>query len=138
MIAAAVAAGTAADAAAAGKIGVLAAGKLVATFGSGGGQAAAVVQAVAAVATGAVACRTVRGTAAAIAARVAARPTSARSGPVDRREIDQVVGPIGIIGAAGLAEWLARRPPTPSRLTALPSGRPPRVTTSAGDGPGAR
>jgi hypothetical protein len=42
MIAAAVAAATAADAAAAGKIGALAAGKLIATFGSDGGKAAAV------------------------------------------------------------------------------------------------
>lgn len=108
MIAAAVAAGTAADATAAGRIGVLAGGKLVSTFGSGGGQSATVLPAVAEIATGQSPVDGPR-TAAAIAARVAARPGFGRLGPVDRREIDEVLGPVGVIGAAGLAEWTARR-----------------------------
>lgn len=114
MIAAAVAAGTAADSAAAGRIGVLAAGKLVSTFGSGGSGSAAVVQQVAAVATGQSPVDGPR-TAAVIAARVAGQADFGALGPVDRRAIDEVVGPVGVIGAAGLADWLARRPPpTPS------------------------
>jgi hypothetical protein len=112
MIAAAVAGGTAADAAAAGRIGALAAGKLVTTFGPGGGQPAAVLQAVADVATGQSPVDGPR-TAAVIAARVAARPELGTLGPVDRRKIDEVLGPAGVIGAAGLADWLARRTPGP-------------------------
>jgi hypothetical protein len=108
MIAAAVAAATAADAAAAGRIGVLAGGKLIATFGSQGGQAATVVQEVAAVATGEQ--RLDRpSTAAAIAARVAARADLGHLGPVERTVIDQVVAPNGIIGSEGLAAWTAKR-----------------------------
>ena len=115
MIAAAVAAATAADAAAAGKIGALAAGKLIATFGAQGGSAATVVQEVAAVATGQ---STVDGpgTAATIAARVAARADFGRLGPVEREVIDRVTAPSGIIGSEGLAEWTRRQqgshPPT--------------------------
>jgi hypothetical protein len=108
MIAAAVAAATAADAAAAGKIGALAAGKLIATFGSDGGKAAAIVQEIAPVATGGT---TVDGpgTAAAIAARVASRADFGHLGPVEREVIDRVTAPTGIIGSEGLAEWTRRQ-----------------------------
>lgn len=108
MITAAVAAGTAADAAAAGKIATLAAGKLIATFGSQGGTAAAIVQEVAAVATGR-ATAPDAGTAATIAARIASRADFGSLGPVERAIIDQVVAPTGIIGSEGLAAWTARR-----------------------------
>lgn len=107
MIAAAVAAATAADAAAAGKIAVLAGGKLIATFGSQGGKAATVVQQIAAVATGR-SCVDSPGTAATIAARVAAQAGSGHLGPVERAVIDQVTAPNGIIGSEGLAAWTAR------------------------------
>jgi hypothetical protein len=107
MIAAAVAAATAADAAAAGKIGALAAGKLIATFGSDGGTVAAVVQEIAPLATGGT---TVDGpgSAAAIAAKVAARADFGHFGPVEREIIDRVTAPNGIIGSEGLAEWTRR------------------------------
>lgn len=108
MITAAVAAGTAADSAAAGKIGMLAAGKLIATFGSQGGQAATVVQEVAAIATGTQQPGG-RSTAETIAARVAARADFGSLGPVERAVIDQVIAPTGIIGSEGLAAWTARR-----------------------------
>lgn len=108
MILAAVAAGTAADAAAAGKIGMLAAGKLITTFGSKGGQAATVVQQVAAVATGQ-STPDGPGTTATIAARVTTQAAFGTIGPVERAVIDQVVAPTGIIGSEGLAAWTARR-----------------------------
>lgn len=108
MIVAAVAAATAADAAAAGKIGMLAAGKLIATFGSQGGQVAAVVQEVAAVATGKAEVDS-PSTAATLAARVAARADFGQLGEVERAVIDQVTAPTGIIGSEGLAAWTARR-----------------------------
>jgi hypothetical protein len=108
MIAAAVAAATAADAAAAGKIAVLAGGKLIATFGSQGGTAATAVQQIAAVATGQSPVDS-PGTAATIAARVAARADFGHLGPVERAVIDQVTAPDGIIGSEGLAAWTARR-----------------------------
>jgi hypothetical protein len=108
MITAAVAAGTAADAAAAGKIGTLAAGKLITTFGSKGGAAPAIIQEVAAIATGQ---SKVDGpdTAAVIAARIASRADFGSLGPVERAVIDQVIAPSGIIGSEGLAEWTRRR-----------------------------
>jgi hypothetical protein len=108
MIAAAVAAATAADAAAAGKIAVLAGGKLIAAFGSQGGKAAAVVQQIASVATGQSPVDS-PGTAATIAARVAAQADFGHLGPVERAVIDQVTAPNGIIGSEGLAAWTARR-----------------------------
>lgn len=108
MIAAAVAAATAADAAAAGKIAVLAGGKLIATFGSQGGKAATVVQQIASVATGQSPVDS-PGTAATIAARVAAQADFGHLGPVERAVIDQVTAPDGIIGSEGLAAWTARR-----------------------------
>ena len=107
-IAAAVAAATAADAAAAGKIAVLAGGKLIATFGSQGGRAATVVQQIASVATGQTPVDG-PGTAATIAARVAAQADFGHLGPVERAVIDQVTAPDGIIGSEGLAAWTARR-----------------------------
>jgi hypothetical protein len=113
MIAAAVVAGTAADSAAAGRIAVLAGGKLVSTFGSGGGRTAAVLQEVAAVATAQSAGAGPRA-AEVIAARLARQADFGSLGPVDRREIDEILGPTGVIGAAGLSTWLARRPsPSP-------------------------
>ena len=108
MIAAAVAAATAADAAAAGKIGALAAGKLIATFGSDGGKAAAIVQEIAPIATGETRVDG-PGTAAAIAARVASRADFGHLGPVEREVIDRVTAPTGIIGSEGLAEWTRRQ-----------------------------
>jgi hypothetical protein len=108
MIAAAVTAATAADAAAAGKIGALAAGKLIATFGSDDGKVAAIVQEVAPIATGET---TVDGpgTAATIAARVASRADFGHLGPVEREVIDRVTAPTGMIGSEGLAEWTRRQ-----------------------------
>jgi hypothetical protein len=108
MITAAVAAATAADTAAAGKIGMLAAGKLVSTFGSGAGGTVTAVQEIAAVATGQ---REVDSpsTAAVLAARVAARADFGHLGEVERAVIDQVTAPDGIIGSEGLAAWTARR-----------------------------
>lgn len=112
MIAAAVVAGTAADTAAAGKIAMLAAGKLVTTFGSGSGSAA-VIQQVAAVATGQSPVDGPR-TAEVIAARLAGQADFGSLGPVDRSEIDEILGPTGVIGTAGLTSWLARqRSPSP-------------------------
>lgn len=108
MIAAAVAAATAADAAAAGKIAVLAGGKLIATFGSQGGRAATVVQQIASVASGQTPVDG-PGTAATIAARVAAQADFGHLGPVERAVINQVTAPDGIIGSEGLAAWTARR-----------------------------
>ena len=108
MIAAAVAAATAADAAAAGKIGMLAAGKLITTFGSQGGQAATVVQEIAAVATGQTKVDS-PATAVTLAARVAARADFGHLGEVERAVIDRVTAPTGIIGSEGLAAWTARR-----------------------------
>ena len=108
MIGAAVAAAPAADAAAAGKIGVLAGGKLIATFGSQGGKAATVVQQIAAVATGQTPVDS-PSTAATIAARVAGQADFGHLGPVERAVIDQVTAPDGIIGSEGLAAWTARR-----------------------------
>jgi hypothetical protein len=108
MITAAVAAATAADTAAAGKIGVLAGGKLIATFGSQGGKAAAAVQQVAAVATGQTPVDS-PSTAATIAARIAAQADFGHLGPVERAVIDRVTAPDGIIGSEGLAAWTARR-----------------------------
>jgi hypothetical protein len=108
MIMAAVAAATAADAAAAGKIGTLAAGKLIATFGSQGGKGATIVQEVAAVATGQTKVDSPT-TAATLAARVANQADFGHLGPVERTVIDQVTAPTGIIGSEGLAAWTARR-----------------------------
>jgi hypothetical protein len=108
MIAAAVAAATAADAAAAGKIGALAAGKLIATFGSDCGKAAAIVQQVAPIATGETNVDG-PGTAATIAARIASRADIGHLGPVEREIIDRVTAPTGIIGSEGLAEWTRRQ-----------------------------
>jgi hypothetical protein len=105
---AAVAAATAADAAAAGKIGALAAGRLIATFGSGGGKAAAIAQEVASIPTGETKVAS-PGTAATIAARVASRADFGRLGPVERDVIDRVTAPTGIIGSEGLAEWTRRQ-----------------------------
>ncbi len=113
MIAAAVAAGTAADTAAAGKIAMLAGGKLISTFGSGSGGTATVVQQVASIATGQSPVDGPR-TAEVIAARLAGQPGFGSLGAVDRREIDEVLGPTGVIGAAGLADWLARRDSDPA------------------------
>lgn len=112
MITAAVVAGTAADTAAAGKIATLAVGKLVTTFGSGSGSSAAVIQQVAAVATGQSPVDGPR-TAEVIAARLAGRPDFGTLGPVDRAEIDEILGPTGVIGTAGLTAWLARQRTTP-------------------------
>ena len=100
MIAAAVAAATAADAAAA--------GKLIATFGSDGGKAAAIVQEIAPIATGGTKVDG-PGTAATIAARVASRADFGHLGPVEREVIDRVTAPTGIIGSEGLAEWTRRQ-----------------------------
>jgi hypothetical protein len=108
MIAAAVAAATAADAAAAGKIGVLAGGKLIATFGSQGGNAAAVVQQVAGLATGETRIESPTD-AAKYAARLAGEADIGHLGTVERDVIDTVTAPNGIIGSEGLAEWTARR-----------------------------
>ena len=108
MIAAAVAAATAADAAAAGKIGALAAGKLIAAFGSDGGKAAAIVPEIAPIATGETKVDG-PGTAATIAARVASRADFGHLGPVEREVIDRVTAPTGIIGSEGLAEWTRRQ-----------------------------
>ena len=108
MITAAVAAATAADAAAAGKIGALAAGKLITTFGSDGGKAAAIVQEIAPIATGGTKVDG-PGTAATIAARVASRADFGHLGPVEREVIDRVTAPAGIIGSEGLAEWTRRQ-----------------------------
>lgn len=108
MITAAVAAGTAADTAAAGRIATLAAGKLIVTFGSKGGAAPAIIQEVAAVATGQTATDG-PDTAAVIAARVASRADFGSLGPVERAVIDQVIAPDGIIGSEGLAEWTRRQ-----------------------------
>jgi hypothetical protein len=108
MIAAAVAAATAADAAAAGKIGALAAGKLIATFGSDGGKAAAIVQEIAPIATGGTKVDG-PGKAATIAARVASRADFGHLGPVEREVVDRVTAPTGIIGSEGLAEWTRRQ-----------------------------
>lgn len=108
MITAAVAAATAADAAAAGKIATLAAGKLIATFGSNGGTGATVVQEIAAVATGQTKVDSPT-TAAALAARIAGRADFGHLGDVERAVIDKVVAPTGIIGSERLAAWTARR-----------------------------
>jgi hypothetical protein len=119
-IAAAVAAATAADSAAAGKIAVLAGGKLISTFSAEAGQVVGAVQQVAAVAT---APDTGGGStsAEAIAQRRATVVDLGPLGRVDRSDIDRVVGaagalgssgvlgPTGVIGAAGLAAWTARR-----------------------------
>jgi hypothetical protein len=108
MIVAAVAAATAADAAAAGKIAVLAGGKLIATFGSQGGQTTMIVQEVAGVATGQTKLDS-PGAAATLAARVADQADFGHLGPVERTVIDQVTAPTGIIGSEGLAAWTARQ-----------------------------
>lgn len=108
MIAAAVAAATAADAAAAGKIGMLAAGKLIATFGSQGGTGAAVVQQIAAVATGQTKVDTPT-SAALTAARTAVQSGVGNMGSVERGVINEVIAPDGVIGTGSLAEWTARK-----------------------------
>jgi hypothetical protein len=107
MIAAGVAAGTAADSAAAGKIATLAAGKLVATFGSKGGRGGAVVQQIAAVATGQSTVDT-PGSAAITAARAAGLPDFGTMGTVVRDAIDKVVGPTGTIGVDSIQAWTER------------------------------
>ena len=86
---------------------VLDAGKLIATFGSDGGKAAAIVPEIAPIATGET---TVDGpgTAATIAARVASRADLGHLGPVEREVINRVTAPTGIIGSEGLAEWTRR------------------------------
>jgi hypothetical protein len=113
MIAAAVTAGTAADAAATGRIATLAGGKLIATFGSQGGRGAAVVQQIAAVATGQ---STVDspGSAATIAARAAGLPEFGSMEPVVRTAIDKVVNPKGTIGGDSIEAWTERHRSDPT------------------------
>jgi hypothetical protein len=107
MIAAAVTAGTTADTAAAGKIATLAAGKLIATFGSQAGKGGQVVQQIAAIATGQTKVDT-PGSAAVIAARAAGAPDLGTMGPVVRDTIDEVIKPSGTIGGDSIQAWVRR------------------------------
>lgn len=107
MIAAAVAAATAADSSAAAKIGVLAGGKLISTFGASGGTGATAVEQVAAVASGQSRIDG-PGSAAVIAARVAGAPDFGSMGPVVRDTIDEVIKPTGTIGGNSIQAWVRR------------------------------